>query len=111
MAIAAPYPHSIAINIGITDKNFLNITEPNTATTIVTKNTIALLEEILSPSAGKSPALLAAVAANSKPINATTGPIAAGGNTTSIQSEPNLYIIKDNIQPQNPTATNAPKAY
>ena len=26
----------------------------------------------------------------SRPINATTGPIAAGGRTTSIQSEPNL---------------------
>ena len=34
--------------------------------------------------------VLAALPDSSSPISATTGPIAAGGNTTSIQSEPNL---------------------
>lgn len=57
------------------------------------------------------PALLAAVALSSKPIKATTGPIAAGGNTISIHLVPHFLIIKANRQPQKPTATNPPKAY
>src|SRR5699024_9215667 len=110
-AMAARYPHNMAIKIGITDKNFRNNTEPNTATETVTKKTITFSYKIFSPSIGNNPALLAAVPANSKPINATTGPIAAGGSTISIQSEPNLYMIAAKIQPQNPTATKAPNAY
>ena len=77
----------IAIKIGITDKNLRNITDPNTATSNVTKKTVTLALEILSP---VNPALPAAVPANSNPMSATTGPIAAGGNTTLIQLEPNL---------------------
>ena len=65
----------------------LNTTDPKTAIPNVTKNTMAFSGLMCLSS---SPALFAAVPANSKPIRATTGPIAAGGRTMSIQSEPNL---------------------
>ena len=44
--------------------------------------------DVVLPPAAMGPVV--ALPDNSKPISATTGPIAAGGNTTSIQSEPNL---------------------
>ena len=84
---AATYPAITAIRIGITERNFLNTTEPSTAVSSVTRNTITFFISIVS---AKSPALEAAVPASSRPIRATTGPIAAGGSTTLIQSEPNL---------------------
>ena len=86
-ARAAIYPAIMAIRIGMTDKNPRNKTEPSTATRSVTRNTITFLTSITS---SVSPAFDAAVPASSRPIRATTGPIAAGGSTTSIQSEPNL---------------------
>ena len=71
----------------MTDKNFLKITDPKTAVSKVAKKTMTLV--LLTFSAVK-PAVDAAVPASYNPINATTGPIAAGGKTTLIQSEPNL---------------------
>ena len=86
-ASAVRYPAITAIKIGITDKNPLNKIFPNTATPNVTANTITFFGSILS---SKSPALLAAEPDNSRPINATTGPIAAGGSTISIHFVPHL---------------------
>ena len=91
----------------MTLKNFLKQIFPKIATPRVIKNTQTLAASILFPN---NPALLAAVALNSNPINATTGPIAAGGKTISIHFVPHFLIIKANKQPQNPTATNPPKA-
>ena len=93
--------------MGITLKNFLKQIFPITATPKVIKNTPTLAAWILSPN---KPALLAAVALSSKPIKATTGPIAAGGKTMSIHLVPHFLIIKANTHPQKPTTTNPPKA-
>ena len=84
---AATYPAMIAIRIGITAKNLRNTTDPSTATPKVTRNTITFFGSITS---SFNPALDAAVPASSRPISATTGPMAAGGSTTWIQSDPNL---------------------
>ena len=84
---AATYPAMIAIRIGITARNLRNTTDPSTAVNNVTKNTITFL---LSITSSFRPAFDAAVPASSRPISATTGPMAAGGSTTLIQSDPNL---------------------
>ena len=57
------------------------------ATPKVTKNTMIFLGSMVSSS---RPALEAALADSSRPIKATTGPMAAGGSTILIQSVPNL---------------------
>ena len=86
-ATAATYPAITAIRIGITDKNPRNRTEPKTAKPSVTRNTIRFFGSMVS---SKSPALLAALEESSNPIRATTGPMAAGGRTTSIHLYPIL---------------------
>ena len=63
---------------------------------------------MLSP---RIPAVLAADEDSSRPISATTGPIAADGSTISIHFVPNFLIINANKHPQKPTATNPPHAY
>ncbi len=80
-AIAAIYPAITAMRIGMTDKKPRKSTEPKTAKPRVTRKTITFLRLITS---SRSPALLAALADSSSPMRATTGPIAAGGRTTSI---------------------------
>ena len=49
--------------------------------------------------------------ASSRPMSATTGPMAAGGRTISIHLIPNLYIIYARIHPSRPVVTKAPCAY
>lgn len=53
---------------------------------------------MLSP---RIPAVFAADEDNSRPINATTGPIAADGSTISIHFVPNFLMIIANKHPQN----------
>ena len=86
-ANAAAYPAMTAIRIGMTEKNFLNRMEPNTAVPSVIMNTIILPGSITG---SKRPAFSAALPESSRPIRATTGPMAAGGRTTLIHSVPNL---------------------
>ena len=105
---AATYPTMMEIRIGITDRNPRNTTEPSTAVSSVARNTITFL--ISMDSTPTSFAFSAAFPASSRPMSATTGPIAAGGSTISIQSEPNLYMISASTQPRNPTATKPPRA-
>lgn len=52
---------------------------------------------MLSP---RIPAVFAADEDNSRPINATTGPIAADGSTISIHLVPNFLMIIANKHPQ-----------
>ena len=85
--MAAIYPQIIAIKIGITLKNFRKQTLPIIATPMVTANTIMFAGSMTLSS---KPALLAAELDNSKPINATTGPMAALGRTISIHFVPTL---------------------
>ena len=107
-ATAVKYPVTTAIKIGMTLKNFLKHTLPITAIPSVTAKTITFLGSMLSP---RIPAVLAADEDNSRPINATTGPIAADGSTISIHFVPNFLMIIANKHPQKPTATNPPHAY
>ena len=85
--MAAAYPARTAMRIGITARNLRNRMEPNTATPKVTRNTMIFLGSMVS---SRRPALEAALEDSSRPISATTGPIAAGGSTMLIQSVPNL---------------------
>ena len=78
------------------------------ATPKVTPNTITLFG---STTSSNNPAVLAALLESSKPIKATTGPIAAGGSTTSIHFVPNFLIKAANKHPQKPTTTKPPRAY
>ena len=94
---------------GATDKNFRNRMEPNTATPKVTTNTATFFGST-EPSVTTIPPVLAAFPANSRPMRATTGPMAAGGRMTSIQREPNFQIIRARTQPKIPTATKPPWA-
>ncbi len=77
----------IAIKIGITLKNLRKQTDPTTATPNVTANTITLAGSI---TLSNKPAFEAALLESSKPIKATTGPIAALGKTMSIHLVPTL---------------------
>ena len=74
-------------------------TDPRTAVKSVTRNTITFFGSMED---AVRPALEAAVPASSSPTSATTGPIAAGGSTTSIHLEPNLRMIKARTHPKNP---------
>ena len=77
----------MAIKIGIVEKKPRNSTLPNTATASVTRKVITVPVVTLSPTMQP---VDAAEPASSKPISATTGPMAAGGRTTLIQSVPHL---------------------
>ena len=85
---AATYPAITAIRIGITERKPRNRTEPNTAKPRVTKNTMAFLgiDDFIQKAARCWPAL----PESSRPMRATTGPMAAGGRTMSIHLYPTL---------------------
>ena len=107
-APAATYPAMIAIRIGITERKPRNRICPNTATPSVTRNTITFFGSTFS---SRSPAVLAAFPASSRPISATTGPIAAVGSTISIQSVPHWRTINATHIPAIPRTTKPPRAY
>ena len=71
----------------MTDRKPRNSTLPSTATASVTQKVMTDEEVTLSPMI--SP-VDAAEPASSRPISATTGPMAAGGSTTLIQPVPHL---------------------
>jgi len=77
----------MAIKIGIVEKKPRNSTLPNTATASVTRKVMTV--PLVTPLPIIQP-VSAAEPASSKPIRATTGPMAAGGRTTLIQSVPHL---------------------
>ena len=77
----------IAIRIGMVEKKPRNMTLPNTATASVTRKVTTVPTVTLSPTMQP---VEAAEPASSRPISATTGPMAAGGSTTLIQSVPHL---------------------
>ena len=56
------------------------------------------------------PDISKASGASSRPITATTAPIAAGGKIISIQAVPNLPTTKDKIIKDKPNAINPPWA-
>ena len=81
----------IAIKIGMAEKNPLNATEPITAVPRVTKNIMmSLLVAVSVIRLAPIDPPVTVLPASSKPIKATTAPMAAGGRATSIHPIPNL---------------------
>ena len=92
----------------MTEKNLRKRTEPKTATPRVTAKTAMWGPELRS--APVLPGVMV-LPASSRPMRATTGPMAAGGRMTSIQSVPNFQTTRASRQPSRPTTTKPPWAY
>ncbi|SVK50564.1 Uncharacterised protein [Acinetobacter baumannii] len=79
-------------------------------TASVTSEMVMVVESALAPSAGSSPAMLAATPASSRPMTATIAPIAAGGNITSSQPVPAFFTISATRQKSTPHMMKPPNA-
>ena len=63
------------------------------------------------PSLPRIPAVCAALPASSRPMSATTGPIAAGGRIASIHAVPTNLIMMATRHISRPVTTKPPSAY
>ncbi|MNN23632.1 hypothetical protein D3C81_1370370 [compost metagenome] len=93
--------------------NPLNKTAPNTVTPKVMSESVICVGfgvQACVASLLIQPAIPAATGINSRPINATMAPIAAGGNTTSIHFVPAYLTSMPMRMKMRPVTINAPNA-
>ena len=112
IASAATYPTMMEMRMAIAEAKPLRRTCPKTAISRVIRKTITNFGFMwVYVSVRTIPPFWAAFPASSRPIRATTGPIAAGGSTTSIHFTPTNFTRTATDMKMIPVITNPPRAY